>query len=224
MKFEFNHRNHDKWLLLLPGWSFTASIFSTLDLPFNYIVPDSPVVSDIADDVAAACSEHEIRHITILGWSLGATCASLIAARHPGLAEQLVLVSVMEQFPAIEAARVKAELAHDWRGMCERFHRMCFTGQKDDFNWFVSRLQQKTLVQWTPHLLARGIDFISGTKFEKSVLASVRTICFHGSRDIIAPLAQTPCGHGGRLIVIKGAGHLPFLHCNFKALLEEQLE
>ena len=129
----------------------------------------------------------------------------------------------MEQFPSSEAARVMAELAHDWRGMCARFHRMCFTGQKRDFQWFVSRLQQKTLDQWTPLLLARGIEFIASTKFEKSALAPGRTICFHGSRDIIAPLSHNPCRDSGRLIVIKGAGHLPFLHPDFKKLLEQQL-
>jgi len=218
LKFSFVHRGYEKWLLLLPGWAFMPDIFSRLALGFNYILPKEPLVDDITSDVSALPSLLETDQIHVLGWSLGATVAALLCIKIPELIADVCLISVMKHFQSQDADKILTEIYSDRRGAVERFHRLCFTGQRDDLAWFRSTLQENTLKAWDTSHLRAGLSFLVNHPFEQKVFQTKKTVYFHGSRDIVAPLEQAP--GKGQVNVIKGAGHLPFLTERFHRLYE----
>ncbi len=203
---------------MLPGWAFMPDIFSRLALSFNYILPEEPLTGDITGDVSALPSLLNTDQIHLIGWSLGATVAALLAIRIPECIADVCLISVMNHFQDRDADRILAEIDRDRTGAVERFHRLCFTGQREDLSWFKSTLQENTLKAWDASHLRAGLSFLVNHPFEQKVFQTKKTVCFHGSRDIVAPLEQTPCKD--QTNVIKGAGHLPFLTERFLRLYE----
>ena len=218
MHFNFINRGYREWLLIIPGWGFISNIFSRLDLAFNYILPAAPVISDITRYMPAIIRVSGTKKIHVLGWSLGATAAAIIIRERNDMIKTASLISVMQCFSASDAKKVYDDIRHDRQKALEKFHRLCFTGQKKDYIWFTETLQQETIRQWDRHSLESGLQFLVKHKFDSSILRQENISCFHGSRDIIAPLDRSPCRHFKRLYIIKGAGHLPFLTELFHSL------
>ena len=218
MKFNFLHRGYGEWILLLPGWAFIPEIFSRLDLKYNYIFPAEPLTGDITDAVSNMAESRGISRISLFGWSLGATSASILALKRPDITGRIWLVSVMRHFPAQEAERVMKDIRRDRVKALNNFHRLCFTGQKRDYEWFIKNLQEKTICMWDTASLEAGLKFLVRNPFDTAVIENRDTACFHGSRDIVSPLQQSPCAGTSCMHVIRGAGHLPFLAENFSLL------
>lgn len=218
MHFNYINRGYTEWMLLIPGWGFMPDIFSRLDLAFNYILPAAPVTDDITEYITEIANIRGINRIHVLGWSLGATVAAIIARERTDMVATVSLISAMQCFPVSDAEKICNDIRHNRRKALEKFHRLCFTGQKKDYNWFVSTLQQNTIRHWDRYSLEAGLQFLVRHQFDSSLLLQRNVSCFHGSRDIIVPPDKSPCCHSGKLHIIKGAGHLPFLTETFHNL------
>ncbi len=220
MKFKILDRGYREWMLMLPGWAFMPDIFSRLDLKYNYILPEAPLTGDITPHASLLPKRLNTEKINLLGWSLGATAAALFAIKRPDLTGSICLVSVMKHFSMENMKSVMEDIDKDRKKTLRNFHRLCFTGQKQDFSWFCHDLQENAIRSWNKTALEAGLRFLVDNPFDTSVFHHRNVVCFHGSRDIVAPLEQTPCSSSSTLNIIRGAGHLPFLTDAFPALYE----
>ncbi len=211
-------------MLLLPGWSFLSDIFSRLDLAYNYILLDAPLTGEITSEIVMVADTLKIKKIHLFGWSLGATVAAIFALKQPDITGNVCLVSVMKHFSRNHMEKVMRDIRRDRVSTVQNFHRLCFTGQKKDYEWFQQHLQEEAINRWDPESLEAGLRFLVENPFDDSILQSSSVKCFHGSRDLVVPLTKTPCMETSRLRIIKGAGHLPFLtegfasHCTRASL------
>ena len=221
LKFRTVDRGYREWMLLLPGWGFMPDIFSRLDLGYSYILPEAPLTGDITDHASMLTERLDIKKIHLFGWSLGATVAAIFALKRPDIMGNICLVSVMKHFPVREMERVMKDIRKDKKRALKNFHRLCFTGQKKDLAWFRANLQETAIKRWNIQSLEAGLRFLVDNPFDTDILACDNVACFHGSRDIVAPLSQTPCSETSRLNIIRGAGHLPFLTQEFPQALRQ---
>ncbi len=183
-------------------------------------MPYGPVTGDITNDMEDFLDGSAITQIHVLAWSLGATAAARFAVSRPEMVKSICLISIKQQFPAEEAEKVIRDIRRNRRETLEKFHRLCFTGQKKDYAWFQQTLQKETIEQWDRISLEAGLEFLVANPFDTSVFQHKNVWCFHGSRDIVAPLEQSPCSGTSMLNIIKGAGHLPFLTDIFSSIYD----
>ncbi len=221
MEFQCINRGYEEWLLLLPGWSFLPDIFSPLELNYNYIIPCAPLTDDLGNDIIEIVSGIGVEKIHVLGWSLGATVAARFARARPDLILTLCLISIMPEFSQKEMEQVMKQIRADRIKALKNFHRRCFTGQKQEYEWFVKNLQKNALDRWDTASLEKGLSFLVDNPFDADLVNDTNTIYFHGSRDIISPAENLLSRLSSPVHVIKGVGHLPFLDKDFLLIYEQ---
>lgn len=217
--FERIERGHGRTLVLLPGWATDRRVFSTLDLPCNYLLVDEFSPFGFADVLA----EHLPPRVSLLGWSLGGFVAADYAARFPERVEELILVSVRPGYPAAEIAAMRSDLERNRRGRLIKFYNDCFTPAESALRaWFRAELQSSYLESQLTPPLRRDLDYLAAATIEPANLRAVRTTIVHGRDDHIAPAAEIFSRRydwpEARWLLLDG-GHLPFLHTGFTEAL-----
>jgi pimeloyl-ACP methyl ester carboxylesterase len=217
MDFELVSRGYGRVLALVPGWGFCADIFSRLALPYDYVLPVGPVCGDISEGLFSFMARKAVENISILGWSMGAFIALDFVRRHPRATTAVFLVSLRTRFDNAEILGELAAVREDRLAALRRFYRRCFLGQRSDYQWFSSCLEESTMRRWDLDRLQKGLRYLEGTSADLSGLAGSATWLVHGERDTIAPLCLAPRPPSGISIeVLKGTGHLPFLSPEFE--------
>jgi pimeloyl-ACP methyl ester carboxylesterase len=217
MDFELVPRGYGRALALLPGWGFCADIFSRLALPYDYVLPMGPVCGDISEGLSSFMSRRAVERISILGWSMGAFVALDFVRRHPRATTALFLVSLRERFDSEEILGELASVREDRLAALGRFYRRCFLGQRSDYQWFSSCLEEPTMRQWDLDRLETGLRYLEGKSADLSGLTGREAWIVYGERDSIATLSLAPRPPSGICIeVLKGTGHLPFLSPEFE--------
>lgn len=217
MEFEFIRRDHERSLVLIPGWGFCSDIFSSLNLSYNYILPKGPVYRDISIELYDFLLEKDIAKVSILGWSLGACVALDFQAGYLGMIETVYVISLRRAFDHEELTAQLKALEADRVVALRQFYRRCFSGQSADYQWFSSTLEESGIRQWAMPGLRKGLIYLKGKTADFSKCAGTQLRILHGERDVVAPLDKVPEPPPGVAIdVIPGTGHLPFLSSEFK--------
>ncbi|MEA3385028.1 MAG: alpha/beta hydrolase [Thermodesulfobacteriota bacterium] len=220
MDFEFIHRDYKKSLVLIPGWGFCSDIFSSLNLSYNYILPERPVYRDISIELYNFLLKKNIAKVSILGWSLGAYVALDFQAGYSDMVEAVYAISLRRAFDHEELTAQLKALEADRIVALRQFYRRCFLGQRADYQWFSSALEESGIRQWNMPGLRKGLTYLKGKTANFSKCAGTQLRIFHGEKDVIAPLDKVPEPPPGVAInVIPGTGHLPFLSSEFKRKL-----
>jgi pimeloyl-ACP methyl ester carboxylesterase len=222
LNFSFIDRGFGASLVLLPGWGFLPEIFSTLDLPFDYILPVMPIYGSISQRLYGFLRASGIKSVSLLGWSMGAYQAVDFCLEHQGLVSGLILVSLRSFFTKEEVWAQKRELDAGLEMAMKRFYRRAFLGQKDDYRWFEGELLDAHLSRMDLKGLKEGLDYLASK--DASDLFSTQCInkmpmLFYGAKDVISPFDSIffkGRAGGVRIEVIKTAGHLPFLSPEFR--------
>jgi pimeloyl-ACP methyl ester carboxylesterase len=178
-----------------------------------------------ADDVRAFCDTVGITRPVVYGHSMGGYVAMLYAARHPGQAAALVLQSTNARFDLDRLVEAFRRLAGD--DVAELARRSYTDDSVSDEEWarvfaafgphvpdkeqLTRRMRNDVL---GPHGMAllRGFDAV-----EQVARVDCPTLVCVGDRDAVTPvdasreiLGALPAGVG-RLELIAGAGHFPWL-------------
>ena len=220
MEFEYIHRGHERHLVMIPGWGFCAGIFSPLNLPYNYIMPNGPVYRDISVDLHDFLLKENITEVSILGWSLGALVAMDFHAEYPKMIEALFVISLRRTFYHEEIADQLDALEKEHVRTLKQFYRRCFLGQKADYTWFCRTLEAFCIRQWNKTDLEKGLMYLKDKTVNFSEWKGTNLRIFHGDRDMIVPLDQVPGPpQGVGIEVISQTGHLPFLSPGFEKIL-----
>ena len=209
-------------LVLLPGWGFLPEIFSTLDLPFDYILPAMPIYGGISQGLYGFLRAFGIKSVSLLGWSMGAYQAVDFCLGHQDMVSGLILVSLRSLFTKEEIRAQERELDAGLDAAMLRFYRRAFLGQKGDYRWFEDELLDAHLSRMDLKGLKKGLEYLARKDASGLFLAQCinkRPWLFYGAKDVISPFDPMffKCRSSGvRIEVIKSAGHLPFLSPEFR--------
>lgn len=165
--------------------------------------------------------------VILVGWSLGGLLAQAIAIRYPQYLHKLILLCSTPCFRqcedwhcAVESSVLAAfarDLQRDYRGTLSRFLALQFLGapnQKEDLRQARGLLFSRPPAQ--PGMLEQGLQLLQNSDVRLQ-LGAIRcpTLIINAEHDTLVPLAAgrylSEHVSDGRCVIIKGAGHAPFL-------------
>ncbi|MDX1380561.1 MAG: alpha/beta fold hydrolase [Xanthomonadales bacterium] len=222
-------------LVMLHGWGLHRGVLAPLadalaprfrlhlvDLPGyggNAGSAWAPTFDELVDALAA-----RLPAAAWLGWSLGGQLSLALAHRHPDTVRALVLLACNPGFvaggdwdgmPGATFEAFEAGLQHSPEQALRRFTLLCARGGRAP-GPVRRRLEAACLPAPRPSALAHGLDWLRDHP-QRGVLASLRapSTWIAGINDGLVPVAAVRAAAlaapGGRVHVVQGAGHAPFL-------------
>ena len=223
--FEFEDRKENGWLVLIAGWGFDYRIFSTLDLPYNYVFFRDEGADNFEAGLKKFLAAKDIKKVSVLGWSQGAFLAADFAAKNPDRINELILVGLCRKYQKQKLEDIKQLLVRNSTGYMRSFYRQCFCKQEEKcYLWFKNTLLKGYLDDMTTGRLIAGLDRLCQFRIETEGLKNLKDVkIVHGSVDAVAPVKEA-IGLAGelansQLFIFEDTGHLPFLREDFKSRL-----
>jgi pimeloyl-[acyl-carrier protein] methyl ester esterase len=198
---------------------------STFDMRFDKFAANGSgfLLDSIVDELSMQFSEP----LNVCGWSLGGQVALRWALRQPQQVERLVMVSSTPCFVRLEdwkhalSVEILREFAdnlrHHYALTLRRFLALQVRGSYQEREW-LTVLREGLFSRGEPDLawLESGLEILQGCDL-RSVLPDLKQamLVLAGERDMLIPqqAAQYLASNvpNGRLAMIKGAAHAPFL-------------
>lgn len=221
-EFRFIQRGYKKSLVLIPGWATDYRIFSSLDLDYNYLLPIKTFSSVTAEGLLAALDKESIDRFSLFGWSMGGFQAIDFALRHTSRVEELILLSMREQYDRVILEEIALKIKSHKKAFLYRFYADCFfSSHNDGWDWFKNNLMQDYLDKIPERELLYGLSYLSQANIKPRQLSLIPKVrIFHGEQDKISPLEDVfkikSLLPGMDFIILKQAGHIVFLNPEFK--------
>ena len=217
-KLTYMKRGYNRTLLLVPGWGFDERVFEHLSLPFNYLLYTDSDMAALEDAVLAG--GHET--LDMMGWSQGGVALAGLAARHPHLVRQLVLVGVRPAYPSEALDEIRGLLTRSHATYLKCFYKACLG--RADLSWFKQILQKDYLAKFSLDGLKSGLDWLAQVQLDVAALRDTASvILIHGTEDQVAPVqearalaAQLP---QARYCEVPEAAHAVFLNPAFSEIV-----
>jgi pimeloyl-ACP methyl ester carboxylesterase len=226
-KFKHIDRGKKRVAVLIPGWAMDRRIFQNLDIDYNYLVPVEFSSEDVFEKLAETLTSMG-QKATLIGWSFGGLLAAHFMVVYPELVDRAVLVSVKENYSQSEIDKMKEYLERNKTTYLKGFYRKCFSGQDDsEKKWFTSKLLKSYLKDMDEKVLFSQLDFLKFNYLPVLALKehSKKLLFIHGDRDAVVPLGEVSVLKkylpAANFVTIKNTGHVPFLHPEFKSILEK---
>ena len=243
-------------LVLIHGWGMHGGVWQPiikqLARPFCLHIVDlpgmgysQPIEPSHLHALAEKVLEVMPANADVCGWSLGGLVAMRIALLQPDRVRRLVLVSSSPRFvngpeatdwqdgiAAENFTQFAAQVSQDYQGTLKRFFSLQCQGASDARS-ITRQLRTSFAERPTPTsaTLQKALKILLDTDLRDEIVGLRRPVLLiHGDRDALAPVqaAHWLAQHlpFGRLRVIAGAAHAPFLsHADqFIAALVEFLE
>lgn len=222
-RFKFRDRGKIDSLVLIPGWASDYRIFETLNLEFNYLIPDMLYPDTFSEGFLKALKENSIKKISLFGWSLGGFLASTFAAKHKDLVDKLILVSVRKKYKEDEIALVRNSLKKNKKGYLYKFYTQCFP-KRENMAWFRKNLLKSYCENLNLDYLLTTLDYLGKSTIDTASLKKIEKIkIIHGGNDKIAPIGEArdiaQDIEASDFVSIDTAGHMPFLEGDFSRIL-----
>jgi pimeloyl-ACP methyl ester carboxylesterase len=208
-------------ILLIPGWAADYRIFGTLKLDFNYLVPSGISLDRFTARCIGAMDEYGLETVSVLGWSMGAFLALDLAADFPDrTGPSITMVSARPRYDPDVISGIRVYMKANRAGYLYRFYNECFSEEEEDArHWFRLNLMRPYLKGLDAALLDEGLEYLSGAHIEQDRLKGLGVRFIHGKNDKIAPVDEVTAMKASsplsKLLIIDGAGHMPFLNKNF---------
>ncbi|MHB8988005.1 MAG: alpha/beta fold hydrolase [Desulfobulbia bacterium] len=202
-------------VLFLPGWGFSGQVLDLSGRQYDWTRPSDPLDPATAQaEILAFCAQHHLETVQLVGWSMGAFLAVDCACAFPEKVARLTLVGMRAFWPPSEIATIRLGLAADPAAFLRDFYRKSLLGYKKEFLRFAAEQQDSLLESLDVQVLGRGLDYLSQWRLPAQ-LPPCRISCWHGRRDIIAPVAEAAQIPGVRTSIIEHGGHALFLDREF---------
>ena len=214
-EFKLIDRSFKDTILLIPGWATDHRIFGSLDLDFNYLVPTRLSLSDFEEALLTRLKKESLDKISVLGWSMGGFLAADLASKCPQMVKDLTLVGMRKRYDEDGIKKIKGYLGTNKNGYLYKFYHECFSPEeKEALSVFKRGLMKDYLKEFAADELLTGLDYLTKAELKAEVFKKVKTRLIHGDSDRIAPIEELIGMEG--IVVLKGAGHAPFLRNDFK--------
>lgn len=202
-------------VLFLPGWGFSGQVVDLAAKQYAWARPASPLdPASAVPEILAYLAEHQIETIQLVGWSMGAFLAVDFASAFPEKVAGLTLLGMRASWPVEEIASIRSALAADPPAFLRDFHRKSLLGYKKESLRFVAEQQEALLESLDMQALGRGLDYLAQWRLPACGV-QCPVSCWHGRRDIIAPVAEQAQIPGARTFIIEHGGHALFLDREF---------
>ena len=226
LSFKFLDRGRKEVLALLPGWATDYKIFQGLEMDFNYLLTLETSPENFEKRLLRIIDEQRIEKVSLFGWSLGGFLAYEFALRYPQRVSKVILVSVRRGYSREEIERIKENLLTEKERSLYRFYFNCFFDKRAFY--LNHSLFKRYSEQMDLSLLLKGLDYLSCVQMEVERLRKVRNLTIiHGEQDRIAPVKEVremkSSLPSAELIIIKKAGHIPFLEGEAEASRDKLL-
>ena len=198
-------------VLFLPGWGFPGQVLDLAERRFSWARPLAPLDPATAQaEILAFLGEHNLAAIHLVGWSMGANLAVDCARAFPRKVASLSLLGMRSSWPASEIEAIRQGLAAEPLSFLRDFYRKSLLGYKKESRRFVAEQQEPLLASLDMQLLGRGLDYLAQWRLPKQGM-SCPVSCWHGRRDIIAPVTEQGVISGAGTTILEHAGHAIFL-------------
>lgn len=202
-------------VLFLPGWGFSGQVLDLAEQRYPWARPLVPLDPATAQaEILHFLAEHHFADIRLVGWSLGAFLACDFAGAFPQRVASLTLLGMRSSWPVSEIEAIRQGLAGDPLVFMRDFYRKSLLGYKKESRRFAAEQQEALLASLELQALNRGLDYLAQWRLPAQV-PSCPVSCWHGRRDIIAPVAEQAMLPGARTCVIEHGGHALFLDREF---------
>lgn len=221
-KFKFIPRGFSDTAVLIPGWASDCRIFSSLNLPYNYLLPVELNLSDFEKELLLALERNSLKNVHLLGWSLGGFLSAGLAAKNPLLVKEMILLSIAREFDSNLLKEIAQKLKKNKRAYLYKFYRDCFSAEdKAGWRWFKNGLLNDYINTMDAKNLISGLEYLFAARLMPAELSRVGKIrIFHGEDDRIMPFS-----HAAGMISefkeadftpLSGIGHVCFLNPGFR--------
>ncbi len=207
--------NQKSPVLFLPGWGFSGQVLELADKRYSWASPAAQLDPATAfSAILAFLAEHHLKTIQLVGWSLGAFLAYDFACAFPQKVTSLTLLGMRASWPPAEIEAIRQGLATDPVSFMRDFYRKSLLGYKKESRRFVAEQQEPLMASLDMQALGRGLDYLAHWRLPAQV-PPCPVFCWHGRRDIIAPVAEQAMIAGARTTIIEHGGHALFLDQEF---------
>lgn len=218
--FRYVDRKKDSEIVLIPGWATDHRIFDSLDLEFNYVIPEDFHPFGFADSLASYLKEKSIDKVSLFGYSLGGFIACEFAIKYPTMLDELILVGIRKKYAGEDLAVVKESLIRNKKAYLYKFYKQCLN-IKEGLRNFKQGLFQSYIEDLDPGYLMDTLKYLESFNIKfKDLIGPYKITIIHGREDRIAPFEEAldikNTLPGARLVVIDGEGHMPFLKEGFR--------
>jgi len=223
-KFKLVKRGFKDTIVLVPGWATDHRIFSTLELPYNYLLPVGLRPFRFKEDLLEFLNKRSLDKVSLFGWSSGGFLASDFAAGNPQKVDALILVSIRRKFPLSGLKAVRRYLEKNRKAYLYKFYLECFSKtEKEERSWFKNNLLESYLKENNIESLIDGLDYLVQARIVPGSLKGLKKIkIVYGRQDKIAPFKEAKElqeALGADFVSLPDAGHLPFLDQEFSKKL-----
>ena len=202
-------------VLFLPGWGFSGQVLDLAEQRFPWARPIVPLdPATVQSEILDFCGEHNLAAIHLVGWSLGANLAVDYARAFPEKVASLTLLGMRASWPAADIEAIRLGLAAEPLSFLRDFYRKSLLGYKKESRRFVAEQQETLLALLDMQLLGRGLDYLAQWRLPKQGM-SYPVSCWHGRRDIIAPVTEQGLIPGAGTTILEHGGHAIFLDPEF---------
>jgi pimeloyl-ACP methyl ester carboxylesterase len=226
--FEFVDRKTSRMLVLISGWAFDCRIFSSLDLPYDYLLFRGDALEHFEQELRKQIATRDVEKVSLFGWSQGAFAAADFASKNPELVDELILAGARRQYENEAVERVQRYVKKNAHAFLLKFYKECFSkNEQEVYRRFRHSLFADYLCSISVEKLMSQLDWLRNKRIQSASLKDgVRVTFVHGGDDAIAPVAEIAELAGqiptARLVVFEEAGHIPFLRNDFSQRLYEQ--
>lgn len=202
-------------VLFLPGWGFSGQVLDLAENPHPWLKPAVPLDPATAPtELLAFLAEHHLAAIQLVGWSMGAFLAYDFACAFPQKVASLTLLGMRASWPVSEIEAIRQGLATDPQAFMRDFYRKSLLGYKKESRRFAAEQQEALMASLNLQVLGRGLDYLAQWRLPAQIL-QCPVFCWHGRRDIIAPVAEQAVIPGARVTIIEHGGHALFFDREF---------
>lgn len=202
-------------VLFLPGWAFSGQVLDLADNLSSWVRPAAPLDPATAlPEILAFLAEYHLDATHLVGWSMGAFLAFDFACEFPEKVASLTLIGMRASWPSSEIEAIRQSLAADSQAFLQDFYRKSFLGYKKEARRFVAEQQEELMESLNMQVLGRGLDYLAQWRLPVHGV-QCPVFCWHGRRDIIAPVAEQAVIPGASSTIIEHGGHALFLDREF---------
>lgn len=202
--------------LFLPGWGFSGQVLDLAEKRYLWARPAIPLDPVTAlSEIMAFLAAHHLDSIHLVGWSMGASLALDFAAAFPDQVATLTLLGLRSCWPPSEINAIRQALTADTSIFLRDFYRKSLLGYKKEARQFLAEQQETLLQSFDMQGLIRGLDYL-GQWHLPAQMPQCLVSCWHGRRDIIAPVTERAIIPGACATIIEHGGHALFLDRGFR--------
>ncbi len=210
-------------ILFIPGWASDTRVLDLADSPLTSPYGKCQRPADMIAHYTEMLGSSE-KKLDIVGWSMGALIASLVAQQMPEKIGRLIFVSAKGRYSPQEIEIAKDGVNKNLKAYLYNFYGRCFSQGTEALHTFKRTLFKEYCDIFDSGTLLEGLDLLARGVEGTQELDVIDKTFVYGMNDPVVSVKDAQdfiAGHGGekRIVMMDNAGHAPFLSKKFLDIL-----